>query len=299
MGGGISDVTYYSRRIIVPYKPKMILFYAGENDLVRGRSPGSVLADFDFFMKKLRMELPDVTTGFISIKPSPGRIGLLDRIRTSNKLIEQYTTEHKRIKYIDVFTPMIDKTGAIRKELFDRNDDVHMNKTGYQVWRSIIAVHLNNAEVPFESVCGKHLPVIKHHGETHHLASCVNYTPSMRRGLQLGGHVADHNTHPAGDTFLGPFIFCVNHAGHSHRRVDQFPRYTPGGVGRNRRYHRTGQRRIASRKFSPRTQSITRTAQRPPALLNPAEHRPNATHHPPIPRPTRRRPLLTRRSPDL
>jgi lysophospholipase L1-like esterase len=144
-GGGISDVTYYSRRIIVPYKPEMILFYAGENDLVRGSSPERVLADFDFFTKKLRMELPDVTTGFISIKPSPGRIGLLDRIRTSNKLIEQYTTEHKRIKYIDVFTPMIDKTGAIRKELFDKNDDVHMNKTGYQLWRSIIAVHLNNA----------------------------------------------------------------------------------------------------------------------------------------------------------
>ena len=188
-GGGISDVTYFSRRIIVPYKPKMIVFYAGENDLVKGRSPERVLTDFDFFMKKLRMELPDVTTGFISIKPSPGRAWLLDRIRTSNRLIEQYTTEHKRIRYIDVFTPMIDKTGTIRKELFDTNNSVHMNKTGYQVWRSIIAVHLNNSEVPFESVCGKHLPVINHHGETHHLASCVNYTPSMRRGLQLGGHV--------------------------------------------------------------------------------------------------------------
>ena len=154
-GGGISDVTYFSRRIIVPYKPKMILFYAGENDLVRGRSPGSVLADFDFFMKKLRMELPDVTTGFISIKPSPGRIRHLDRIRTSNRLIEQYTTEHNRIKYIDVFTPMIDKTGAIRKELFDRNDDVHMNQTGYQLWRAIIAVHLNNSELQTKSGAGQ------------------------------------------------------------------------------------------------------------------------------------------------
>jgi lysophospholipase L1-like esterase len=144
-GGGISDVTYFSRRIIVPYKPKMIVFYAGENDLVKGRSPERVLTDFDLFMKKLRMELPDVTTGFISIKPSPGRAWLLDRIRTSNRLIEQYTTEHKRIRYIDVFTPMIDKTGTIRKELFDTNNSVHMNKTGYQVWRSIIAVHLNNS----------------------------------------------------------------------------------------------------------------------------------------------------------
>jgi lysophospholipase L1-like esterase len=188
-GGGISDVTYFSRRIIVPYKPKMILFYAGENDLVKGMSPERVLADFDFFMKKLRMELPDVTTGFISIKPSPGRIRFLDRIRTSNKLIERYTTEHKLLRYIDVFTPMIDSTGAIRKELFDKDNDVHMNKNGYQVWKSIIAAHLNNSELPFESVCGKHLSAIKHHGEAHHLASCVNYTPSMRRGLQLGGHV--------------------------------------------------------------------------------------------------------------
>jgi lysophospholipase L1-like esterase len=146
-GGGIADLTYFSRRIIVPYQPKMIVVYFGENDLIHGSSPETVLADFDFFMKKLRMELPDVTTGFISIKPSPDRSELLDQIRTSNKLIEQYTTEHKRIKYIDVFTPMMNKTGAIRKELFD-TDGVHMNKTGYQVWRSIIAVHLNHSELP-------------------------------------------------------------------------------------------------------------------------------------------------------
>jgi lysophospholipase L1-like esterase len=145
-GGGIADLTYFSRRIIVRYQPKMIIVYAGENDLVDGRHPEGVLADFDFFMKKLRMDVPDVRTAFISIKPSPGRTELLHRIRTSNKLIEQYTTEHKRIKYVDVFTPMIDKTGAIRKELFD-NDGVHMNKTGYQLWRSIIGVHLNNSEV--------------------------------------------------------------------------------------------------------------------------------------------------------
>jgi lysophospholipase L1-like esterase len=145
-GGGITDLTYFSRRIIVPYHPKMIVVYAGENDLVVGRSPEGVLADFDFFVKKLRMDVPDVTTGFISIKPSPGRTELLQRIRTSNKLIEQYTTEHKGIKYIDVFTSMIDTTGAIRKELFDR-DGIHMNKAGYEVWRSVIAAHLNNSWV--------------------------------------------------------------------------------------------------------------------------------------------------------
>jgi len=56
-------------------------------------------------------------------------------------LIENFAKGKKNIEYIDIFTPMLDKNGLPRPELF-RADALHLNEAGYELWTSIIRPRL-------------------------------------------------------------------------------------------------------------------------------------------------------------
>jgi lysophospholipase L1-like esterase len=47
----------------------------------------------------------------------------------------------REVDFIDVFTPMLDEHGQPRSELFV-DDGLHMNASGYALWRRIIAPYL-------------------------------------------------------------------------------------------------------------------------------------------------------------
>jgi lysophospholipase L1-like esterase len=145
-GSQIRHVTRFANRVIIPYRPRMIVLYAGDNDVGVGRTPDQVLARFDLFVKRVHKELPCVTIAFISIKPALARRGLLARIKETNKKIERYAGEHEHIEYIDVFTAMLKDTGDIRAELFDESGQ-HINRAGYELWKKIIAPHLDNSAI--------------------------------------------------------------------------------------------------------------------------------------------------------
>jgi hypothetical protein len=44
-GSRIADSTYYAGRVIAPYKPSMIVFYAGDNDVNDGHTARQVFDD--------------------------------------------------------------------------------------------------------------------------------------------------------------------------------------------------------------------------------------------------------------
>jgi lysophospholipase L1-like esterase len=139
-GSQIRDSTWYADRIVVPYAPRMIVLYAGENDLESGRSPQQVREDLEAFVARVRRDLPAVRIAYISSKPSPLRAHMLEAERQANALIE---SDAKRLDllFIDVFTPMLDAHGQPRGELF-REDRLHMNRTGYELWKQVVAPYL-------------------------------------------------------------------------------------------------------------------------------------------------------------
>ncbi len=140
-GSRIADSLAYADRIIFPYKPKMIVIYAGDNDIAAGKSPEEVFADFAALVQKIHSKLPRTRIGFISIKPSPARWQLVDKSRAANRLISEHCANNKRLVYIDVFTPMLGAEGTPRAELFVE-DNLHLNAKGYELWTRVIAPHL-------------------------------------------------------------------------------------------------------------------------------------------------------------
>jgi lysophospholipase L1-like esterase len=140
-GSQLRDAVNHADRIVTPCKPRLVVLYAGDNDLASGKTPAQVLADFQAFVAKVHAALPETRVAFISIKPSPKRWHLADQVRAVNRLIADFTRGSNRLEFIDVFTPMLGADGRPQPELFVA-DDLHLNAKGYELWRKIIAPRL-------------------------------------------------------------------------------------------------------------------------------------------------------------
>ncbi len=140
-GSTMAECSLFTRELVVRYKPRQVMVYAGDNDLAMGQTPLQVLESFARFANTVRAELPGTRISFISIKPSPSREVLLPKIREANNMIEAYVRTLSNSEYIDIFTPMIAADGRPRPELF-LPDRLHMNEQGYRLWQSVIASHV-------------------------------------------------------------------------------------------------------------------------------------------------------------
>lgn len=140
-GSQLADSVRFVERIIHPYEPKMVLVYAGDNDLAAKKTPDEVLADFKRLVTAIHSRLPMTRVAFIAIKPSVARVSLIDQVRAANESIKAFTKTDARLDYIDVFTPMLDKDGRPRPELLVE-DGLHLNSNGYELWTQVIKPYL-------------------------------------------------------------------------------------------------------------------------------------------------------------
>jgi hypothetical protein len=141
-GSQLSDCVKHLSRLVLPYRPRTVLVYAGDNDLAAGTPPQEVYRRFLAFVDGVHRELPQTHIAYISIKPSPARAQLLGAIRETNGLIREYAEREDSVDYVDVFTPMLDAEGRPRAELF-RADRLHLNGEGYALWQRVIAPHVH------------------------------------------------------------------------------------------------------------------------------------------------------------
>jgi lysophospholipase L1-like esterase len=145
-GSVIADATRYADRIVIPYAPKQIVFYAGDNDIAQKRTPEQVLADFQAFVTRVRAGLPGVRILFLSIKPSPARWNLREQMQDANRLIREWI-ETKQSQpageaagdtvYIDVYDPMLNEEGQPQPALYGP-DKLHMTDDGYRLWVKLV-----------------------------------------------------------------------------------------------------------------------------------------------------------------
>jgi lysophospholipase L1-like esterase len=136
-GSTLDQVDHYAPRIVLPYCPRLIVLYAGDNDLAAGRTPEQIMADFKTFVGLVRPSMPKTRIVFVAIKPSIARVTLLDAMRAANTLVRKYIATDPSLTYVDVFTPMLGPTGLPRSELF-QSDGLHMNAQGYAIWRGLL-----------------------------------------------------------------------------------------------------------------------------------------------------------------
>ncbi len=137
-GSELADSVYYLDRIAIPYRPRTVVVYAGDNDLWAGKSAEAVATDFEAFCTKIHAALPATRIVFISIKPSPSRWKIHEEMEHANALIAALCAKDKRRAFLDIWKPMLDAKGEPRSELFV-TDLLHMNPAGYQLWTPLLA----------------------------------------------------------------------------------------------------------------------------------------------------------------
>jgi lysophospholipase L1-like esterase len=137
-GSTLPEVLQLTPRLVLTYQPHLVVLYAGDNDLNAGRTPADVLNDYRTFVSIVRRALPSTRIAFVSIKPSPSRWAIADRMREANELVRTEIARDTLATYVDVFTPMIGTDGRPRAELFGP-DSLHMTRAGYLLWRERLA----------------------------------------------------------------------------------------------------------------------------------------------------------------
>ena len=144
-GSEVSDSLHFFDRIVKPLRPKMILMYAGDNDIAKGKTAEIVHRDFSRFADRVRKDLPEGTRlGFIAIKPSIKRWNLADEMSKANALIAKDCKSDDQLTYIDIWTPMLGDDGKPKPELFAK-DGLHLNANGYKMWTRIVQKSLQDA----------------------------------------------------------------------------------------------------------------------------------------------------------
>ncbi|HEY2359116.1 MAG TPA: GDSL-type esterase/lipase family protein [Phenylobacterium sp.] len=134
-GSSIADVDYYFDQVVTPYRPRAIVFYAGENDINAGEAPSIVTGNFARFMDLKTKAIGDAPVYFISLKPSKLRWLQRDKQAQVNAQIQALAEKRHDLHYVDVVPAML--TGGVPKDIYVA-DGLHMTPDGYKLWTEVI-----------------------------------------------------------------------------------------------------------------------------------------------------------------
>lgn len=134
-GSTVADVDFYFDKVAAPYRPRAIVFYAGENDLAAGRTPAEVAADFARFMDLKTKAFGAAPVYFITAKPSKLRFAQLGAQRDLNDLVRRMAAQRRDLQVIDVVGAMLQDGQP--KDIYVA-DGLHMTPAGYAIWTGIV-----------------------------------------------------------------------------------------------------------------------------------------------------------------
>jgi lysophospholipase L1-like esterase len=144
-GSKMSDLLHYTDRIVIPYRPRLIVVNEGGNDIHAGRPPEELLADFKAFVTKVQAALPGTRIALSGLQPSPARWSEADVRRRFNLMLREYVATQQNVIYLDLFDAYLGPDGKPREELFIA-DRTHHSAAGYEVRMRITGPILGEKE---------------------------------------------------------------------------------------------------------------------------------------------------------
>jgi lysophospholipase L1-like esterase len=137
-GSQMKDALRYVDRAVIPLKPRLVVVYEGDNDVEAGTAPNTISDQFAALATKIHAALPATKVIAISIKPSLRRDKFQAQMNEANTGIKAFCKKNAFATYLDVVTPMLDRAGKPKPELFVE-DGLHMTPAGYAIWDEAIA----------------------------------------------------------------------------------------------------------------------------------------------------------------
>lgn len=136
-GSQVADSVFFFDRVVLPYKPSTIVFYAGDNDIAQNKTADTVTADFKALAADVWKNFPATRILYIGIKPSIARWTLYPEMKKVNDAVREMSQSEPRLVLVDVEKVMLGDDGQPRKELFQK-DGLHMTEAGYALWTKLV-----------------------------------------------------------------------------------------------------------------------------------------------------------------
>ncbi len=146
-GSLLWDTVAHAEKIVIPYKPRAILIYAGTNDIAKGTSPAEVLTGYRCLVQKVKNGLGDIPIVFIGITPNPSRWGKWNLSSQLNGEVKKLAAQWPGLHYVDIAVPFL-QTGQPPDTSLFVSDKLHLNEKGYKLWTSTIRPVLLKAAPP-------------------------------------------------------------------------------------------------------------------------------------------------------
>jgi lysophospholipase L1-like esterase len=140
-GSQTDDLLHYLEELVINFEPKKIFIYVGENDIGASKPVRQVMNEYSLLIERVSKKHPETAFFFIGTKPSPSRWEKRVQMMALNEEVKRLAQNQDKVTYIDVWTPMINKTGTPKEELFVE-DRLHMNAKGYKIWKKAVEPHL-------------------------------------------------------------------------------------------------------------------------------------------------------------
>jgi hypothetical protein len=142
-GAKLSDFAVYADRIFDPHECRAIVIFIA-NDITgseQDKTPDEVLALYKNVIKTIRKTHKETPVFWIAITPTSSRWKVWPEIQKANNLIKDYCDNHKNLYFIKTDFGFLGKDGKPNDQLF-RDDLLHLNDKGYDVWKQIIRTDL-------------------------------------------------------------------------------------------------------------------------------------------------------------
>ncbi|CAM4416040.1 GDSL-type esterase/lipase family protein [Zobellia roscoffensis] len=140
-GSQAVDLLQFTNDLILNYKPKKVFIYEGDNDIQSKKRPKEIISTMAQIRDLIFANNPQTEIVFISAKPSISRWKLRRKYKRLNRKMEKMTLTDGRLKYVDVWKPMLDGR-KVKQDIFV-SDGLHMNSKGYEIWYTALKNHVN------------------------------------------------------------------------------------------------------------------------------------------------------------
>ena len=131
------ELLHYVDRVVLPYKPRIIAYYGGSNDVNAGADSKEIYDNFRAFAERVAKQLPATQIFFVSINRAPQKRDRWDVVDAANSLIREYADQNPKLGYIDVNPVLFDSAGNPRIELY-RDDLLHFHPPAYVEFAKVV-----------------------------------------------------------------------------------------------------------------------------------------------------------------
>jgi lysophospholipase L1-like esterase len=131
------ELLYYFDRTVAPYRPRVIVYYCGGNDINNDEPADTVTANIRAFVARVHAAWPQTTVVFASVARAPMRRERWPVVDSVNAMIAADAARTPHLRYVDL-NPAVERApGVPRLDLY-RADQLHYNPPAYDEFARIL-----------------------------------------------------------------------------------------------------------------------------------------------------------------